>query len=442
MEQRSTMMTLRLDRRTFLLSSLIVPQAVRAQGRLETFQQWMDASRETRKAAMAPLLDRIRTVDQEIHAWVQVLPQAPTGTGALDDIPIAVKDVIETQGLVTEFGSPIYKGRVSTADASIVRDVRVRGGVVLGKTHTAAFAFRRPPPTRNPRNPEHTPGGSSSGSAAAVAAGMAPVAIGTQTGGSVIRPASFCGITGFKATYGLLPTEGVLEYAKSLDTLGFFTHTAADMLAFWGALGRPTGSTERVPFAAPDPLPDVDPEMARAFTDTLARLRAAGHSIRAIDIAPLLLTVRAAGQTISSYEGARAHRERFAQYGDRLDEVAQMVRDGSKIPASAYDAAKQHVAESQRRMAELFKDTPIILAPAAPGPAPRGLSTTGDSRINYPWTALGTPAITIPMGATNGMPLGLQLAANPGDDARVLRAAVAVEASLGFRVSRQFAPRG
>jgi Asp-tRNA(Asn)/Glu-tRNA(Gln) amidotransferase A subunit family amidase len=228
----------------------------------------MDASPSARAAGLPLLLDRIRQMDPEIHAWVVVNPQQPTGGGALSGIPFGVKDVIETKGLTTEFGSPVYKGRMSTDDAAIVCELRMRGGVVLGKTHTAAFAYRRPPPTRNPRNLEHTPGGSSSGSAAAVAAGMVPLAIGTQTGGSTVRPASFCGVTGFKPTYGFIPTDGVIEYSKSLDTIGFFTHTAADMLAFWEAAGMPTGQTETVAVAAPDPMPEVDAPMASAFSRT------------------------------------------------------------------------------------------------------------------------------------------------------------------------------
>jgi Asp-tRNA(Asn)/Glu-tRNA(Gln) amidotransferase A subunit family amidase len=328
-------MTRRIDRRTFLISSLM----------LETFRQWMDASPAARAAALPLLLDRIRTTEPSIHAWVQVLPQEPIGSGALNGIPFAVKDVIEVKGLAFELGSPVYKGRLGTSDAAVVQELRSRGGVVLGKTHTAAFAYRKPPPTRNPRNLDHTPGGSSSGSAAAVAAGMAPLAIGTQTGGSVIRPASFCGITGFKPTHDLLSTAGVMEYSKSLDTIGFFTHSASDMLEFWRAIGRPAGRAERVPLAAPDPLPDVDLEMASAFRNAVARLRDAGHSIKPIDIAPMLSRLREAGQTISTYEGARAHEERFKEYGDRLDDVAAMVRDGLKISEPQYSAATQYVAE-------------------------------------------------------------------------------------------------
>jgi Asp-tRNA(Asn)/Glu-tRNA(Gln) amidotransferase A subunit family amidase len=169
--------------------------------RLETLTQWLNASRETRQRALQSCLNRIQEIDPSIHAWVQVLPQRPTGRGKLSEIPFGVKDIIETRGLATEYGSPIYKGRIGTADAAIVREMRQRGGILLGKTHCTAFAYFTPPPTRNPRDLEHTPGGSSSGSAAAVAAGMVPLAVGTQTKGSVLRPASFCGVTGFKPSY-------------------------------------------------------------------------------------------------------------------------------------------------------------------------------------------------------------------------------------------------
>src|SRR5262245_33527701 len=192
-------MTRRIDRRTFLLSSLTLAQAVRAQDRrVETFLEWTAASPAARAAALPRLLDRIRAVDPDIHAWVQVLPQEPLGTGALSGIPFAVKDVIETKSLATEYGSPLYKGRVGTADAAIVRELRMRGGILLGKTHTAAFAYRHPAPTRNPRNTDHTPGGSSSGSAAAVAAGLTPVAIGTPSGGSGLRQAASGGAHGLQ----------------------------------------------------------------------------------------------------------------------------------------------------------------------------------------------------------------------------------------------------
>src|SRR5207245_1280187 len=229
--------------------------------RLETLTQWMGAPRNVRDQALQPSADRIRAMDRSIQAWVQVQPEPPTGGGELAGIPFGVKDIIETKGLATEYGSPIYKGRIGTDDAAIVRELRRRGAVVMGKTQSTAFAYRTPAPTRNPRNLDHTPGGSSSGSAAAVAAGMVPFALGTQTGGSVLRPASFCGVTGFKPTYGLLPMEGVFPFAKSLDTLGLFTHSAADMIALWESLDYPTGRSEDFPLAVPEPMPDVEPAM-------------------------------------------------------------------------------------------------------------------------------------------------------------------------------------
>jgi len=421
-----------IDRRSFLLASFAA--AVRTAAptpRLETFTQWLNAARKNREAALQPCLDRIRAMDSSIQAWVQVLPQKPTGTGTLSEIPFGVKDIIETRGLATEYGSPIYKGRIGTADAAIVRELRRRGGILLGKTQSTAFAYRTPAPTRNPRDLAHTPGGSSSGSAAAVAAGMVPVALGTQTGGSVLRPASYCGVTGFKASYGLLPMDGVFPFAKSLDTLGFFTHTAADMLAFWESTGHAAGRTEDFALAAPDPMPDVEPAMAAAFQQALARLRGAGVSIRSVDIAGMLDRLNAAQRTVMFYEGARFHEQRFKEYGARLADMADLVREGLEIPVQRYDEAMKYIAECKTRVAELYKATPVILVPAATGPAPLGLASTGDSRMNAPWTALGTPAISIPMPVATGLPLGLQLTADHGQDARVIRTAMRLQRVLG-----------
>lgn len=421
-----------MNRRTFLFSSVaFAAGAARTQPpRLETLSQWMKASRAERAAAIAGCLERIKMIDGDIQAWVQVSPQRPTGDGPLAEIPFGAKDIVETRGLATEYGSPIYKGRIGENDAAIIRALRGRGAVLLGKTHTTAFAYRTPAPTRNPRNPAHTPGGSSSGSAAAVAAGMVPFAIGTQTGGSMLRPAAFCGVTGFKPTYGLLPMEGVFAFAKSLDTLGFFTHTAADMLQLWEALGYPSGRAEETAFAAPDPLPELEPVMTATFRETLMRLKRGGVDIRPVDIAAWLTELGNAQRVVMFYEGARHHDERFKQYGDRLQDMATLVREGRQITEARYNDARRFIADARRTAAEHYKTTPIILVPSAPGPAPRGLSSTGDSRMNTPWSALGTPAISIPMPVGDALPLGLQLTANVGDDARVLRAAVRIERAL------------
>jgi Asp-tRNA(Asn)/Glu-tRNA(Gln) amidotransferase A subunit family amidase len=421
-----------IDRRRFLFASFAAAASTAARTpRLETFTQWLNASRKAREAALQPCLDHIRVMDTSIQAWVQVLPQKPTGIGKLSEIPFGVKDIIETRGLATEYGSPIYKGRIGTADAAIVREMRRRGGILLGKTQSTAFAYRTPAPTRNPRDLSHTPGGRSSGSAAAVAVGMVPVALGTQTGGSVLRPASYCGVTGFKTSYGLLPMEGVFPFAKSLDTLGFFTHTAADMLAFWESMGHATGRTEDFALAAPDPMPDVEPAMAAAFQDALARIRGAGVSIQSVDIAGMLARLIDASRIVMFYEGARFHEQRFKEYGDRLADMADLVREGLAIPVARYDEALKYIAECKTKVAELYRATPVILVPAATGPAPLGLASTGDSRMNAPWTALGTPAISIPMPVANGLPLGLQLTADHGQDARVIRAAVRLQQLMG-----------
>lgn len=417
-----------IDRRTFLFGSVALATGAWSDTpTLETVTEWLKASRAERERALQPTIDRISAMDGDIQAWVQVLPQRPPRNGKISGVPFGVKDIIETQGLLTQYGSPIYKGRIGTSDAAIVRQLRQRGGVLLGKTHTTSFAYRTPGPTRNPRDLAHTPGGSSSGSAAAVAAGMVPVALGTQTGGSVLRPASYCGVAGFKATYGLLPMEGVLPFAKSLDTLGFFTHTAVDMLAWWEAIGYSTGRAEEFPLAAPDPLPEAEPEMTAAFVDALARLRRAGVVVQTIDVAGMLAKLVEASRTVMFYEGARFHEQRFKEHGDRLADIANLVREGLQIPARRHDEALRYIAECRKTVVELYKATPVILVPAATGAAPRGLSSTGDSRMNAPWTAMGVPAMSVPMPIASGLPLGLQLTAAPGEDARVIRTAMRLE---------------
>jgi Asp-tRNA(Asn)/Glu-tRNA(Gln) amidotransferase A subunit family amidase len=434
---------MKYTRREFIKSSAVVgaaagisefaalpprPRAAVESLRMETFTEWLQADRETRKRGVELCLQRIRELEPSIRAWVQVQPERPTADGPLSEIPFGAKDIIETQGMATEYGSPLYKGRLGSADAAIIREMRGRGAILLGKTVTTAFAYRTAGPTRNPRNLEHTPGGSSSGSAAAVAAGMVPFTIGEQTQGSMIRPASFCGVTGFKPTYDLLPTEGMLPLSKSLDTLGLFTHTPADMLALWKALGHPVGSEEQFAFGAPEPIPECDPEMAYAFRQALSLLRHSGVSIKEINISDQLKKLNDASHLEMFYEGARFHEPRLKEFGDRLDQpLANLIRDGLKIPAEQYDEAKRYIADSWVRMAEIFKSTPVILTPAAAGAAPLGLSNTGDPRMNAPWTGLGTPAMSIPMPIANGLPLGLQLTADLGQDSRVLQAALLLQ---------------
>ena len=432
---------MKYTRRDFIKSSaaLAVGFSAAAQtSSLETFSDWIKADRTARKRGLAQCLQRIRDLEPSIHAWVVVQPGQAAGEGPLAEIPFGVKDIVETKGMATEYGSPLYKGRVGNEDAAIIRELRSRGAVLLGKTVTTAFAYRTPGPTRNPRNLEHTPGGSSSGSAAAVAAGMVPFTIGEQTRGSILRPASFCGVTGFKPTHDLLPMEGVLPLAKSLDTLGFYTHTPADMLELWKATGKPIGREEQFSFGAPEPIPECDPEMLNAFRQSIALLRRSGITIKSINIADELRKLVEASDLIEAYEGARFHESRLKEFGDKLDQpIANLVVNGLKISTGRYDETRRFLAESRMRFAEIFKSTPVILTPAAVGPAPLGLSTTGDPRMDAPWTALGTPAISIPMPMASGLPLGLQLTADLSQDARVLRAAVLLQQrfSAGPKIS-------
>ena len=376
---------------------------------------------------------RIAKHDPIVRAWVKARPDREHLPGPLAGIPFGCKDIIETSGLPTEYGSPVYKGRVGSSDAAIVRLLRERGARLMGKTQTTAFAWKTPSPTRNPNHPDHTPGGSSSGSAAAVAAGMVPFAIGTQTLGSVIRPASFCGVTGFKPSYGLLPVDGVLPCAPSLDTLGLFTHTAGDMQALWDVLRV---SARSAPAAASvlgviEPLPDVDPEMASAFGRTVAQIRAGGATVRPIDLRERLEAVAKAARVVLATEASREHGDRYKEHGDKLEDLAALVREGLAIPAAQYDQARRTISDGRAAIEQLLAETPVVLTPAAIGPAPRGFSSTGDPAMNAPWTAMGAPAITIQMPG-KGLPLGLQLTAAHGQDGLLLRTAVHVEQMLAL----------
>lgn len=341
-------------------------------------------------------LRRIAALDGDVRAWVVVAPQSPASDGPLRGVPFGAKDIFETAGLATEYGSPLYAGRRGTHDAALVALLRSRGAILLGKTYTTAFASFDPAPTRNPAYPGHTPGGSSSGSAAAVAAGMVPFAIGTQTLGSIIRPASYCGVCGFKPTYNLILFDGALPFAPSLDTVGFFANTADDMLWLWDRLGIDRGAPS-IPNAR---VADWQSALPDWWDDIVE-----------------------AACTVNRYEGARTHEWRYRQYGDRMGvRLAALIREGLATPDRDYRAALDRIARARDAV---FSRYDFILTAAATGPAPEGYSSTGDPRMNAVWTALGAPAITIPRPVHP--PLGLQIAAAPGRDAALL--AFATEAA-------------
>jgi Asp-tRNA(Asn)/Glu-tRNA(Gln) amidotransferase A subunit family amidase len=358
-------------------------------------------------------LARIRERDGEIRAWTQVSPQPALATGPLDGVTFGAKDIFDTRKLRTEYGSPLFAGRHGGRDAALITRLRERGAILVGKTQTTAFAYFDPAPTRNPCNPAHTPGGSSSGSAAAVAAGMVAFALGTQTQGSVVRPASFCGVCGFKPAHGLLPLDGVLPFAPALDTAGLFTQTAEQMRWLWGAMGYDIGASPSAMAALPLPA-EVEPAMRECFEQAVSRLGAKTlQPPRSFFDLPVKL--------INDYEGARTHEAMWRKHGARVGaKLAELIERGLKIPQPDYRRALEALERTRKEMAGL----PVLLWPAAFGAAPRGLASTGDPRMNAPFTALGWPAITIPMGRdAAGLPLGLQLAAAPGQEAVLLATA-------------------
>lgn len=393
------------------------------------FLHWLESGEKTPRDLLEFCLRRIAERDGEIRAWVEVAPQPALDTGPLDGIPFGVKDIFETRGMATEYGSPLYAGRKGDRDAALVTDLRTNGAILLGKTHTTAFASFDPAPTRNPRLPGHTPGGSSSGSAAAVAVGMVPFALGSQTLGSVLRPASFCGICGFKPTFGLIPADGLLAFAPSLDTVGLFTETVADMAALWsrgfgGSLH--TGLTR----AAFLPLP-ADDYMTAAVSDSVDRLRASGVVVDALEIPEGWDRLIAAARIINDFEGARSHEARLRESGDRIGmRLAQLICRGLTISESEYQDARAFVATMRSAIRQVFWEYPAILSPAATGVAPLGLDSTGDPSNNAPWTALGVPAISVPVPVER--PVGLQMTAAWGRD----DALVSVAAQAGRFIAR------
>jgi len=371
---------------------------------------------------VAYCLERIREKEAEIQAWAQVEVRGPLGDGLLRGVPFGVKDIFDVEGTRTEFGTSVFAGRVSKEDCSLVRRLRELGGTVVGKTHTTAFAYFDSAPTRNPRNVKHTPGGSSSGSAAAVAAGMVPFALGSQTQGSVLRPASFCGVVGFKPTLGLLPLEGVMPFAPTLDTAGFFAETPQDMRRLWQCLGGGGGTGLRRMAAFPA-VAEVEAPMRSAFEAAIERIDA-----KVVDPPDSFRELYVAVRNIQDYEGARSHQEAYWRHRERVGvKMAQLVERGLGMPLEQYEASMEHLQRARLEMDQVFSQFDVILTPAALGPAPEGFATTGDPRMNAPWTGLGTPAISIPMPVSEGLPLGLQMTAGRGRDSFLVDVACIVE---------------
>lgn len=396
-------------------------------------------------------LDRIDAVDERLKAWAYVAREEARAEaekldedfarrgrrGPLHGVPFGVKDIFDTAQVPTEWGSPLHRGRVPAEDATLVRQLRDAGAIMLGKTHTTAYAYFDPAPTRNPHNPAHTPGGSSSGSAAAVAAGMVPFALGSQTMGSVLRPASFCGVVGFKPSFDRLPLGGVMSFAKSLDHAGLFTRTVTGMRHLWNTMGgkasagSPAESLRLI--NVPWPIEKgLEPEMEDGFRDLFEHLRKAGIEIEQQPLPESFEGLLRAARAINNYEGARENRKRYEEHGAAIGaKLAALVEDGLAIPEETYRQARETVATAGGVFESSVKGGALWLVPSAPGQAPEGLETTGDPRCNAPFTAMGVPAISLPFMLTgNGLPLGCQIVGPKGGDDSVLAAAQHLETVL------------
>jgi Asp-tRNA(Asn)/Glu-tRNA(Gln) amidotransferase A subunit family amidase len=431
-----------------------------------------DAARAIREGALSAeqlaeaCLARIREVEPRVQAW-QFLDEAHARAqaaardadrregrpcGPLHGVPVGIKDIIDTADMPTEDGTVLHAGRMPVRDAAVVAMLRAAGAVIMGKTVTTECATYHPGKTRNPHDPEHTPGGSSSGSAAAVAAGMAPVALGSQTNGSVIRPASFCGVYGFKPTHGLIPRTGMLRLSRTLDHVGVFSRSLEDAALLGEVLAGhheddpDTRPRARLPLcetlAQEPPLPPLlafvkgpawdraDDETKQAFAELQAELGDRAVEVELPESAQRALEWH---RTIMHAEMAASLDAEWERGRDRLSEsLRNRLAEGRAVSALDYQRALARIPLLVEGFTEIFDRCDAILAPSAPGTAPKGLASTGDPAFCTLWTLLGTPALSLPlMRGGNGLPIGVQLVGPRHGDARLLRTARWLVARIG-----------
>jgi Asp-tRNA(Asn)/Glu-tRNA(Gln) amidotransferase A subunit family amidase len=366
----------------------------------------------------------LEAAHREAKASAAALAAAP-----LRGLAVGIKDIFDTADFPTAYGSPIYAGHRPRADAALVTEIRRVGGLILGKTITTELAFMWPGQTRNPHNLDHTPGGSSSGSAAAVAAGMLPIAVGSQTAGSVIRPAAFCGIAGFKPSFGLLPTAGMKGFAWHLDTVGLFAARVADVAFAAAAI---TGRPLRIDRETAD-APRIALVRTPRWRETAAPPAAsAGATVQDVVLPPAFERAYEAHAVIQGYEAYRALGFEYDRFRDRLSPpLRQMLEQAAHLSPEAYDAARGSARRARGALAELVGDGTVVLTPSAPGAAPAGLSSTGAPIFNRLWTLLGTPCVNVP-GLVDAarLPLGVQVVGRFGRDHHTLQAASFLETAL------------
>ncbi|MBI4588341.1 MAG: amidase [Candidatus Rokubacteria bacterium] len=417
-------------------------------------------------------LARIAEVEPAVLAWVRVdrdgaltaarelEAEARAGSfrGPLHGVPVGVKDIYHVAGMVTTAGAGAFAHEHPSADAETVARLRRAGAVILGKTATTEFAYADPAVTRNPWNPEHTPGGSSSGSAAAVAAGMIPLALGSQTVGSTLRPAAYCGVVGLKPTHGRISAAGVIPLAWSLDHIGIFTRDVEDAAV---ALLVLAGYDAADPHSAPVPTADYPGALVRrehpprlglprrlfsdkASPEVNAHLEAmavtfqkAGAIVEEVSLPPGAEAIHEAGQLVMRVEAATFHRARFRRYADSYrPKIRGLIEEGLAIPGVEYVRAQQTRRQFREEMRPLLERYAALLMPVAPTTAPKGLHWTGDPGLCAPWSFTGFPAIALPSGlAPDSLPLAIQLVAGPFAEARLLGVARWCEAILSFTAS-------
>ncbi len=392
--------------------------------------------RELRSEALVQAcLDRIAAEDGGLGAFEHVDPAAALAAARAIDarpappplagLPVAVKDIFDTAGLPTECGTEVFRGRRPDRDAAAVERLRAAGAVILGKTVTTEMAYFRPGRTRNPHDPARTPGGSSSGSAAAVAARLAPAAIGTQTAGSVLRPASFCGVVGFKPTFGLVPMDGVAPQAPSLDTFGVFVRDVeAVPLLVSAAAGRalpPAAppARPRLALCRTGEWPKAEPS-TRAIVEGVARaLGGAGAAVEELELPPEFDGLPEAQRDLQALEASRSFRDLCAEHGPRLSRaLLDLVAAGERIGPAREAEIRRQAERCRAALPAMFARFDGLLTPAAAGEAPVGLASTGDPAFNRIWTMVGTPAASLPLGrGPAGLPIGVQVVGAPGADA-------------------------
>ena len=371
--------------------------------------------------AFVPEPDPCARLKREAEALEARFP-TPANRPPLFGALLGVKDIMRADGFPTRAGSLLPPEVFEGPEAEVVTALKSAGALVAGKTVTTEFAYFEPGPTRNPHNLAHTPGGSSSGSAAAVAAGLCHLALGTQTIGSVIRPAAFCGIVGFKPTYGRIPTAGLIFFSRSADHIGMFTQDVSGMrlaaqvaCTGWDENKAAEAARRRPVLGVPEGpyLHQAEEEGRRAFEAHVRRLQDAGYEIHRVPTLEDIETINRVHRQMIAAEFAMEHAEWFARYGDLYrPRTADLIREGQKVTAEELAAAREGQARYRQQIEAQMEDAGIDLwiCPAAPGPAPEGISSTGNPIMNLPWTYMGLPAVTVPAGkAANGLPLGLQI---------------------------------